>query len=118
MALKATPKGSTRGGRAARALHESRLRAAGARRARVRGRCPPRGKTDEFLADWVWLDSKANLWACLGLVSRFVEESMTTGEAPASAAGRILNNPKSKPNQKKVAGSDLAQAKPRPTKKK
>ncbi len=33
-----------------------------------------------------------------------------TGKSAASAAGKILSNPKSTPTQKKVAASDLAQA--------
>ncbi len=33
-----------------------------------------------------------------------------TGKGAASAAGKQLANPKSTPSEKKVAGSDLAQA--------
>ena len=39
---------------------------------------------------------------------------MTTGKKPASNASRILSNPKSTPAQRRVAASDLAQAKAKP----
>lgn len=39
---------------------------------------------------------------------------MSTGKKPASLAGKILSNPKSTKAEKKVAASDLAQAKSSP----
>jgi len=36
-------------------------------------------------------------------------ENMATGKKPASDAGRILRNPKSRKTQREVAASDLAQ---------
>jgi hypothetical protein len=44
-------------------------------------------------------------------------QDMTTGKKPASNASRILSSPKSTPAQRRVAASDLAQAKPKPKKK-
>ena len=37
---------------------------------------------------------------------------MTTGKKPASDAGKQLKDPKSTPAERRVAGSDLEQAKP------
>lgn len=39
---------------------------------------------------------------------------MATSKKDASLAGKQLSNPKSTAGQKSVAGSDLAQARPRP----
>lgn len=43
---------------------------------------------------------------------------MATGKGDASKASRLLSNPKTSKNVKSVAGSDLAQAKGKPQKKK
>lgn len=40
-----------------------------------------------------------------------------TGKAAASAAGKMLRDPKSTPSQKKVAASDLTQAPNKPKRK-
>jgi hypothetical protein len=38
-------------------------------------------------------------------------KKVTTGKKAASAAGKVLNDPKATPAEKKAAASDLAQAK-------
>ncbi|WP_263854665.1 MULTISPECIES: hypothetical protein [Acidiphilium] len=43
---------------------------------------------------------------------------MATGKKAASKAGKILSDPKSTKAEKKVAASDLSQAKPKPKGKK
>ena len=41
------------------------------------------------------------------------QNTKQTGKDAASKAGKLLSNPKSSPNEKEVAGSDLSQRPPR-----